>query len=225
VRRKRAEIAGGAASHPLTRFRRPRLPHANAPPPLRAAGRSHAALTPRSALGLWPSGHMAAPGEYVVSPQRFQALALFCAIGFLWAGPWLVFAPLSDLAEARFDVGPAAINALASSFLFCYIPSSVLCLYVVDRFGVRVCLAVSITVDTAVVLVRWLALAAHGLSPHAQYAVNLTAQVCGTTHRLVSTRQRLAWASGCGTRRTTLRHASHDSGAQAAKHCAAQRNP
>lgn len=120
---------------------------------------------------------MGAHGEaFVASPQRFVTLLLFCLIAFLWAGPWICFAPLADLAEARFDVGAAAVNALASSYLFCYIPGSVLCLYVVDRFGVRVCLAASVSVNTAVVAVRWLALAADSLSPHAAYAVNMAAQ-------------------------------------------------
>jgi len=121
---------------------------------------------------------MGAHGEvaYVSSPQRFQTLALFCAISLLWAGSWICFAPLADIAEARFEVGPAAINTLASSFLFCYIPSSALCLYLVDRYGVRVSLTLSVTVNTGVVFVRWLALACD-LPPHAAYAVNMTAQV------------------------------------------------
>ena len=114
---------------------------------------------------------------FVASPKRFLTLGLYCAISFLWAGPWICFAPLSDIAEARFDVGAAAINNLAASYLFLYVPGTALCLYVVDRFGVRVCLASSVTVNTAVVFVRWLALASPGLSPHAQYAITMAAQV------------------------------------------------
>ena len=150
---------------------------------------------------------MGAHGEaYVCSPQRFQTLALFCAISLLWAGSWICFAPLADIAEARFEVGPAAINTLASSFLFCYIPSSALCLYIVDRFGVRVSLAASVTVNTGVVFVRWLALAC-GLPPHAAYAVNMTAQV--RTSAATGSRQRNSrrCAARRSSRRRCFRHA------------------
>jgi hypothetical protein len=112
---------------------------------------------------------------FEASPRRFLMLALFTTIAFLWGGTWLAFAPLADLAEARFAVDAGAVNALASSYLWLYAPGSLLSLYVVDSCGVRVCLAVACTVNTAVVAVRWLALETLA-APHAQYAVNLAAQ-------------------------------------------------
>ena len=136
---------------------------------------------------------------FVASPKRFLTLGLYCAISFLWAGPWICFAPLSDIAEARFDVGAAAINNLAASYLFLYVPGTALCLYVVDRFGVRVCLASSVTVNTAVVFVRWLALASPGLSPHAQYAITMAAQV-RTVERSRQAQRQPALAAASKTR-------------------------
>ena len=115
---------------------------------------------------------------YRLERRRFLQLALYCAISFLWAGTWICLAPIVDVAEERFDVGPGAINAFASCFMWLYIPSSLLCLWTVDRYGVRVCLAASMSVNAAVVVVRWAALA-RDLSPHAAYAVSMLAQLCG----------------------------------------------
>ena len=140
----------------------------------RKCGLDEARAGARAAVG---AAMLDAHGEaFVASPRRFLTLGLFCAIAFLWAGPWICFAPLADVAEARFSVSAAAVNQLATSYLYCYIPGTLLCLYVVDRFGVRVCLAASVSVNTAVVFVRWLALATDSLSPHGQYAVNMGAQ-------------------------------------------------
>ncbi len=116
------------------------------------------------------------PRAYAASPKRFLALALFSAIAFLWAGTWLAFAPVADLAATRFDVSLSAVNAVAACFLWLYIPGSALCLFITDSYGVRACLLVAASVNTACVAVRWLALATPSLSPHTQYAINLLAQ-------------------------------------------------
>lgn len=118
---------------------------------------------------------MELPAVFPVERRRFLQLALYCAISFLWAGTWICLAPIADVAEERFQVGPGAINAFASSYMWMYVPGSLLCLWTVDRFGVRVCLAASITVNAAVVVARYAAL---GLEPHAAFWCSMLAQLC-----------------------------------------------
>jgi hypothetical protein len=114
---------------------------------------------------------------YAADPHRFRILLLFSSIAFLWAGSWLAFAPIADLAEARFQVGPGAVNLFATLYLWLYVPSSLLGMFCTDVFGAHVTLAFSATVNTLVCFVRWLALSSLvSLSPKEQYTVNLVAQ-------------------------------------------------
>ena len=128
-------------------------------------------------------GGREAPG-YAADPHRFRILLLFSSIAFLWAGSWLAFAPIADLAEARFEVGPGAVNLFATLYLWLYVPSSLLGMFCTDVFGAHVTLAVSATVNALVCFVRWLALSSLvSLSPHGQYTVNLVAQARGQAAR------------------------------------------
>jgi hypothetical protein len=117
---------------------------------------------------------------YTAHPDRFLTLSLFSAIAFLWAGSWLAVAPIADLAEERFEVGPGAINLFATLYLWLYLPSSLLGVLTTDTYSSNVTISVSATVNAAVCFVRWLALSnLVTLSPHGQYAVNLFAQARG----------------------------------------------
>ena len=102
---------------------------------------------------------------YLPERRRFVQLALYCAISCSFAGTWISMAPVANLAEQRFDVGPAAINALASSFMLLYLPSSLLCLWTVERHGIRICLCVAISVNTAVVQAAGAPFSLHPASP------------------------------------------------------------
>jgi hypothetical protein len=93
----------------------------------------------------------------------------------------IVFAPVADLAEQRFQVGPAGINAFGTSFLWTYLPSSLLSLYVTDTYGVHTCLSASATINALALLVRWAALASPLLSPHQAFAINLGVQIAGSS--------------------------------------------
>jgi hypothetical protein len=122
---------------------------------------------------------MGVDGQYPADPQRFHILFLFSSIAFLWAGSWLAFAPIADVVGERFDVGPGAVNMFATTYAVLYIPSSLLGMVVTETYGLHVTLSASGTVNALSCLIRWAVLATDALSPHAQYGVNMAAQVCG----------------------------------------------
>lgn len=68
-------------------------------------------------------------------PYRFMVLGIFCVGSFGSALAWLGLVPIADIAGARFDVGPGAINVLANMFMILFIPGSVLSLWIVERYG------------------------------------------------------------------------------------------
>lgn len=116
--------------------------------------------------------------SFAGEPRRFLALFLFSCNAFLFAGPWLCFAPVSDVAAERFGVGAGAINTLAATYLWLYLPGTLLCLYLVDGYGVRESLLLSSVVNAVAVVGRYLATASTLLSPGAAYGWNMVFQAC-----------------------------------------------
>jgi len=53
---------------------------------------------------------------------------------------WNILAPVYSVAETRFNRGPQAINSLANAYYVWYCPGSVLALWVMERYGLRVSL-------------------------------------------------------------------------------------
>lgn len=73
-------------------------------------------------------------GLFTTSQQipRHQRAGCFCAASFGSALGWLSYAPIADIAQRRFDVGPSAVNLLGNLFLILYVPGSALSLWLTE---------------------------------------------------------------------------------------------
>ena len=123
-----------------------------------------------------PAAGAPAEAGYQASPARFLTLAIFSGIAFLVAATWLALAPIADIAADRFDVSLGAVNQVALSFTYLYVPGTMLTLYLLDTIGVRACLVTASVVNTVVIAVRWAVLVVPGVSPHAAFGISLLAQ-------------------------------------------------
>jgi hypothetical protein len=119
------------------------------------------------------------------SPKRFTVLLIFGCISFLYAGSFICFAPIADLAAKRFDVGVGEVNNYSTVYFVLYLPGTLLQLYLVDSFGVRTCLRIASVLSTCTLAVRYAALVSPSLTPHGAYSVGLAAQARGCGERLV----------------------------------------
>lgn len=51
---------------------------------------------------------------------------------------WISIAPLFLLVEDLYDVGPLMVNLMSYSFMVLYLPMNFPCVYVVEKFGLRI---------------------------------------------------------------------------------------
>lgn len=74
-------------------------------------------------------------GRRLRDPRGACRAGIFCIGSFGSALAWLALAPIADIAEARFDVGPGFINSIANLFMMVYIPGTAVTLWIVERCG------------------------------------------------------------------------------------------
>lgn len=85
-------------------------------------------------------------------------LTILAYVNWVWAGSWVCLAPISQKAEAFFDVGPGAVSQFANVFMLTFPLSSFLALWTVNTWGVKPSVALSVTGNLANVFIRWLPL-------------------------------------------------------------------
>ena len=81
-----------------------------------------------------------APRVFAKYLFRFGVLSLYALSNATNAFLWICFAPISSQVEERYGVGALAVNMLSLSFSFLYLPGTVLALYLMERWGLRVSL-------------------------------------------------------------------------------------
>jgi len=124
--------------------------------------------------------HAATPAVGIVtgvSGRRFVAAALFSAATALSAMMWIVLAPIAPLVQERFDTSANAVNLVSLLFLILYLPASVMAMWLVDAYGVRVTLLVGIGLDAAGCWLKWAG--ALMSNPAAGFALVLAGQALG----------------------------------------------
>lgn len=70
--------------------------------------------------------------------ERFWVLFLFGASTCINACGWISLSPEFLLLEDMYNVGPLIINFMSYSFMVLYLPMNFPCVYVVERYGLRV---------------------------------------------------------------------------------------
>lgn len=92
---------------------------------------------------------------YTLEPSRWVALLLFSLSSLLSAFIWISLAPLSTLASAGFGVGPTDVNLVSLVFMAFYLPASIMSMWLMDRYGLRVNLLTGIALDAACCWVKY----------------------------------------------------------------------
>ncbi|RYY35955.1 MFS transporter, partial [archaeon] len=138
-----------------------------------AGSQNHAQHPPRQRRGcyrtVWPRP---SPADC-----RFGVLASFGLSSSMNAYLWIFFAPIADIAQARFDVSALAISALTLVFMGVYLPGSLMGVYVMERYGLRACLLSGAALNAACAWVLYGGMfIAH---PHTSYAVVMVGQLLG----------------------------------------------
>jgi MFS family permease len=119
-------------------------------------------------------------------PRRWQVLAVYASANFMAALVWNILAPVYAVAEERFGArgrqcfcsqqvltfarsgyGSGHINALAYAYYVWYCPGSILALWMMERFGLRVSLLSGFASQLSMVLLS--VVACRIADPHAAY--------------------------------------------------------
>jgi MFS family permease len=116
--------------------------------------------------------------KYSVYPLRFGIATVFSLGNLLNAAMWICFAPVENFTQARFGVGPFAVNMLSLVFMILYLPGSVLSVFLMERYGMRATLIVGAVLNTLCALVRWLG-AAYITDPAVSFGVVMLGQIIG----------------------------------------------
>jgi len=109
--------------------------------------------------------------------QRFNVLALYGLSNATNAFIWICFAPIVAQVRERYSVGDFAVNFLSLIFMILYAPGTFLATYVIDRYGLRVCLIVGAALNMVSAWVRYAS--AFIADPHAAFAVLMLGQALG----------------------------------------------
>lgn len=103
--------------------------------------------------------------------------AIFCAGSFGSALGWLSLAPITDLAEEAFGVGPGGVNLISNTFLLLYIPGSLLSLYCVEAYGLSRNITIGIVLTFIMTVVKSIGVSLP--NPKWAYLVTLLGQAIG----------------------------------------------
>lgn len=128
---------------------------------------------------------------------------IFCCASFGSALGWLSYAPIADIAESHFDVGPGFINLIGNLFLILYVPGSILSLWVTEAHGLSANIVTGIWLSFFMCLIKWIATLVP--DPHTGFALTVLGQVVGAAGQPlllnVAARLSMDWCAqgaGCG---------------------------
>ena len=102
-----------------------------------------------------------------LSATRFAVAAVFCASTALSAFFWISLSPIQPLVSTLFDVSALQINTISALFYILYLPGSLLCVWTMERWGLRHTLVIGAILNAACGLTKWAA--AFAPNPYAFY--------------------------------------------------------
>lgn len=96
-------------------------------------------------------------GSFVVYPSRWAMLLLFMLSAMSNSLVLLTWSPISDKAVMFWDnINITAINLLSAIFQICYIPGTILALYVSQKYDLRRIMMFGGTLTTVGCVIRWI---------------------------------------------------------------------
>lgn len=118
-----------------------------------------------------------------VYPVRWHMILIFIFAAFLNAFIWICFAPIIPNTELYYNLqeiglGKFGVDLLSLSYLFLYIPGSIISALLIHKYDLRVCIIVGAGLNFVGSLLRYLSsyYFAWGLPRYAGYAMLLTGQ-------------------------------------------------
>jgi len=120
---------------------------------------------------------MASSQTYRKHASRWGTLTLFALSSGTNAVLWLSFSPIVSHVQLRFDVSNLAANMLSLVFLILYAPGTVLAVFLMERFGLRVCLATGAVLNAVSAWLRYAG--CFPASLHGGFAVLMAGQCLG----------------------------------------------
>ena len=97
-----------------------------------------------------------AAAAFAKAPRRWLVLLAFSLSNALNAYIWISFAPIANLAAARFQVPLQTVDWLSLCFMLLFAPGAALSVVWTERFGMRSLLLCAAAANFASALVRWL---------------------------------------------------------------------
>lgn len=95
--------------------------------------------------------------DYKVYPSRFAVLSAFCGANSFNAIIWISFANIINIVREYWETSDVAINLLAQMFMICYVPSTLLALYISQKYGLGRAIVVGNVLNFVSAWMRYLA--------------------------------------------------------------------
>ncbi|RYG57167.1 MFS transporter [archaeon] len=92
---------------------------------------------------------------YRTYPRRWAILAVFCCLTALSAFMWICFSPIFATAQTRYAASTLDINSISMVYMIVYLPGSILAVWLMDQYGLRVNLMVAALLNAACAVVRY----------------------------------------------------------------------
>ena len=85
-------------------------------------------------------GHERPGVTYRVYRARWHMMAIFCAVTLTNAFIWIVFSPIEPYTSVYYGVSETWVNMLSGSFMILYLPGSAIGLWMLNKYGLRLCI-------------------------------------------------------------------------------------
>ncbi|KAA0175467.1 hypothetical protein FNF27_03167 [Cafeteria roenbergensis] len=119
------------------------------------------------------------PQAPMVYARRWAVVAVFCLLNSTNAALWVTYAAISTPAGDLFQVDAGLINALSLTYMFAYLPGTLLAAWSLDRLGLRATMAVAGAGNLVCGVVRALAVLLLPGSPMVAWGITLAGQCVG----------------------------------------------
>lgn len=117
------------------------------------------------------------PTHYRKYAQRFSILSLYGLSNAMNAIVWITFSPIISFIQTRYDVGAFAANGLSLVFMALYAPGTLLSVWLMERYGLRVCLITGAAMNLVSCWIRYASVFVS--DPHGAFGVLMLGQCIG----------------------------------------------
>jgi MFS family permease len=112
--------------------------------------------------------------EVKTTSRRFFVVAIFSISTFISAFMWISLSAVADIAQSAYNISPLELNMISLVFLIAYLPASLLALFLIESYGMRVNLLVGIGLTALGCILKYVGTL---LSVQYAYAIILFGQI------------------------------------------------